>query len=311
MFLLCSQVISKTPAKMIRIEAEIPVIAHDFPCRLPFLPTPLASRAKARHLTHIQKGNPMSDAIRIFSHAISMVFRDFGATLRATSVGVALVALSVVALIASAPASFGTLITQSFDTDAVIPNVGLVVAAFLLMAIGYLTMVAAWHRYVLLPQDQRSGGFTPSAGIVLGYLGRSILLGLLMMLLAIPVFIPVGIIAAATNSVLVSAIASIPAIAILIWVFLRLSLILPACTIHHDMKIRASWDATKDLSGTIAMLTIIMALADFLINQVLGLLPSASILGGVVSVVISVLYALVSASVLTTLYGIAVEGRDV
>ena len=253
----------------------------------------------------------MSDAIRILTHAISMVFRDLGATFRATSVGVGMVALSVVILIVVAPASFGTLITQNIELNETVPSIGLVVVAFLLMAVGYLTMVAAWHRFVLLPQDQREGGFTPSAGIVLGYLGRSILLGLLMMLLAIPVFIPVGIIAAATNNLFLSAIAAVPAIAVLIWVFMRLSLILPACTIGHDMKIRESWDTTKAISGTIAVLTVILALADFVINQGLALLPTASILGGLITVVVSVFYALISASVLTTLYGIAVQGRQI
>jgi len=252
----------------------------------------------------------MSDPIRILVHAVTMVFRDLGATLRATYVGVGLIAASVVILLLAAPASFDALITQNIENPADIPNVGIVTLAFLLMAIGYLTMVAAWHRFVLLPAGQRDGGFTPSAGIVLGYFGRSLLLGLLMMLLALPIFIPVGIIAAATNNLLLSAIASIPAIAVLVWIFLRLSLILPACTIGQNMKMRESWDVTKPHAATIAVLTVVLAVADFLINQVLGILPLANITGSVISVAISVLYALVSASVLTTLYGIAVEGRD-
>ena len=253
----------------------------------------------------------MNDAIRIFTHAFSMVFRDIGATLRATWLGVAMIAGAAVGLIVVAPAQFSQFVLQTGDGSFDVPNVGLVLLAFLVMVIGYLVMVISWHRFVLLPGGQRTDNFAPSVGILLGYVGRSILLGLLMLLLVIPVFIPVGMIAAATGSLVLSAIATIPALAVIVWVFLRLSLILPACTISHDLKITESWRATKPLSGTIAVLTVVMVLLDFVINQALGALPATNILVGMIAVVTSVLYALVSASVLTTLYGIAVEGREI
>ena len=253
----------------------------------------------------------MSYAIRILMHAITMVCRDPAATVRATYVGIALIAASVVGLLVAAPSNGPQLLTQQAEFTTGLSNPVLVIACFIIMAVGYLMMVAAWHRYVLLPEDKRAHGFTPDAAVVLGYFGRSILIGLLLMLLSLPVFVPVAALAAATNSVALSAIASIPAIAVLVYVFLRLSLILPACTIGHDMKIRESWEATKPLSAVIAILTVLMALADFAINVVLGALPNTSMIVGVVNVVVSLVYALVSASVLTTLYGIAVEGRDV
>ena len=59
------------------------------------------------------------------------------------------------------------------------------------------------------------------------------------------------------------------------------------------------------------MLMIIVAIADFVLNLAMGALPLTSVIGGLVTVVFSVLYALVSASILTTLYGIAIEGREI
>lgn len=256
----------------------------------------------------------MSQALRIFTHAISMVFRDLGATLRATSVGVTLVAVAVVMLIVAAPDMLGGLMaldTGNADGMIDIPNIGLVLPAFLLMTVGYLMMVAAWHRYVLLPNERRDEGFTPSAGIVLGYFGRSLLLGIAIGLLAIPVFIPVGIIAAATGSDTVAAIAAIPLFALLGWMLLRLSLILPACTIGHQLTFSASWQATKPLAGTIFGIMILFAVLDFALNFALELVITQNLVSGLISVIVSVFYALVSASILTTLYGIAIEGREV
>ncbi|WP_299611948.1 hypothetical protein [uncultured Tateyamaria sp.] len=253
----------------------------------------------------------MSQAIRIFTHAVSMVFRDLGATLRATSVGVILIALASALLIAIAP-GLASGVTTFDDPEALaqIPNFGLVVPAFFLMAIGYLVMIAAWHRFVLLPNDRRDEGFTPNAGIVLGYLGRSILLGLAVGLLAIPLFVVIGIVGAGAGEV-VASIVAIPLIALMGWLLLRWSLILPACTIGRKMTFKESWEASKPLAGTIFVIMIILAVVDFALNFAMAAVITDNVISAIISIIVSVLYALVSASILTTLYGIAVEGREV
>lgn len=254
----------------------------------------------------------MTDAIRIFTHSFAMVFRDLNATLRATYVGIAMIAAGVVMLIVAVPEDFGGLMAQTETINvAQDANVLMMLAGFFLIGIGYLTMIAAWHRYVLLPANERKGGFTPSAGIVLGYLGRSILLGLLVGLLAIPVLIPVGIVGTATGSVLAGSIVAIPLFALLGWVLFRLSLILPACTIGHNMKLKDSWQATAPFARTILGLVVLLVLINFAFELATSVLPLTSIVGGLISVVVSVLYALVSASILTTMYGVAVEGRQI
>ncbi|GGX56368.1 hypothetical protein GCM10007385_26340 [Tateyamaria omphalii] len=253
----------------------------------------------------------MSYAIRIFVHAVSMVFRDLGATFRATSAGIVLIAVGAGLLIATAP-GLASGVTNLDDTEALstISNFGLLIPAFLLMAIGYLMMIAAWHRFVLLPLEQRDEGYTPSAGIVLGYLGRSILLGLLITLIALPLFVPVGLVGAGAGEVM-AGIVAIPLVVLLGWLLFRWSLILPACTIGRKMTFRESWDASKPLALTIVGIMIILAAVDFGLNFALGTILTDNIVSGLISIIVSVFYALVSASILTTLYGIAVEGRDV
>ena len=60
----------------------------------------------------------MSYAVRIFTHAVSMVFRDFSATVRATYAGLLLIALGSALLIAVAPGLASGVTT--FDNPEVI-----------------------------------------------------------------------------------------------------------------------------------------------------------------------------------------------
>ena len=252
----------------------------------------------------------MSYAVRIFTHAVSMVFRDFSATARATYAGLLLIALGSALLIAVAPGlASGVTTFDNPEVMATLPNFGLIFPAFLLIAIGYLMMISAWHRYVLLPPERRDEGFTPGAGIVLGYFGRSLLLGLAIGVIAIPLFIPVGIVGSAAGEI-AAGIVAIPMVAILGWLFFRWSLILPACTIGRKMTFKESWDASKPLTVTIFWIMIILAVVDFALNGAMAVILSDNIVSGLIAVIVSLLYALVSASILTTLYGIAVEGRD-
>ncbi|WP_152612998.1 hypothetical protein [Tateyamaria sp. ANG-S1] len=257
----------------------------------------------------------MSNAVRIFNHAIAMVFRDFSATVRATWAGLAVLAIGSAILFVVEPGlATGMTTLEDPFTDSSIEvrdvNFGLIFPAALMLIVGYIIMIAAWHRFVLLPTDRRHEGFTPNAGIVLGYLGRSLLLGIVIMLVAIPVFIPVGLVAAGAGDVVASLVA-IPAFAVLGWIFLRWSLILPACTIGHKMSFSDSWQATKPLAATIFGIMIILAVIDFLLNLAFDAILTDNIVSALIAVIVSLLYALISASILTTLYGIAVEGREV
>lgn len=255
----------------------------------------------------------MSDAIRIFSHSVTLIFRDFGATLRATSAGLLVLALALALFLIVMPGTFTTVFSPNASTEAfdIASNTSVLFVALVLMLFGLMMAVAAWHRYVLLPEDQRGGGFTPSARIVLGYFGRSILLGLCVGILAIPLMLPVGLVVAATGSPVMGSLVSLPINVVLGWVLLRLSLILPACAIGRNLSFRDSWAATGPYAMTILGLVVLLAALNFVITLIMaGLLPSNT-LGGLVGIVVSLLYGLVSASVLTTLYGIAIEKRAI
>ena len=63
--------------------------------------------------------------------------------------------------------------------------------------------------------------------------------------------------------------------------------------------------ALRDAEG------VLIAILDFVLNFALGVVVTQNMASALISVIVSVLYALVSASILTTLYGIAIEGREV
>lgn len=243
-----------------------------------------------------------------------MVFRDFPATLRATAPGLVVIAFATGLLLATAP-TFSDMIMLRQDPEVAALQsdnlIAAVCAVFVLMG-GYIMVVTAWHRYVLRPNVGDGGGYTPPFGILLGYLGRSILIGLIAVLAMIPFFLVIGAAASLTAIPFMLEILSMALFVVIGWLALRISLILPACSVSDEMTLRESWAATEPMSQTILKLAIALGLAEYLLGQAEGLLLGST--GGVangLAIIVSTLFTLVSASVLTTLYGVLIEGREV
>jgi len=255
----------------------------------------------------------MTTATTILSHALKMVFHDFSGTLRATTPGLIIVAGAAAILLSFAPNVADLIISgddaaaRTFTTD----NLGLALLGVFWFVIGYMMLVTAWHRYVLLPDDQHHS-YTPGFGILLGYFGRSLLIGLITLIAAIPLGAVIGFAAALLNSVLIGQALSVLMMACLGWLALRISLILPACSIDKKLTIGESWAETEQVSFVILKLTIAIGAANVLIGFLqTALFGTSGVIAGASGVVVSVLFTLISASVLTTLYGIRIEGREI
>ncbi len=255
----------------------------------------------------------MTTATAILSHALKMVFHDFAGTLRATAAGLIVVAGAAVLLLSFAPNFADLMISgdeaaaRKFTTD----NLGLALLGILGFVIGYMLLVTSWHRYVLLPDDGHHS-YTPGFGILLGYFGRSLLIGLITLIAAIPLGFIIGLVATLLNSVLLAQALSVLMMACLGWLALRISLILPACSIDKKLTIGESWAATDAVSFVILKLTIAIGAANVLIGFLqTALFGTTGIVAGSIGVAVSVLFTLISASVLTTLYGTLIEGREI
>ncbi|OSQ49893.1 hypothetical protein [Marivita geojedonensis] len=180
----------------------------------------------------------------------------------------------------------------------------------LLAVIASLWIAVAWHRFALTGES--AVGWVPRfhGSAIMGYLGRSIMIGLLVVLGVIVVSIPVGIISIGLPPL--AGIMSLILIGLAAYLFFRLGIMLPAAALGEKLTLGDAWDATKGQSGTILTLALIVVGASIVVQ-----LPSwfnddpGSVINIVYSLVVNWFATIIGISVLTTLYGHFVENRPI
>lgn len=190
--------------------------------------------------------------------------------------------------------------------DTILPTIVLGTLA----VIASLWIAVAWHRYALTGES--TSGWLPSfhGNAVMGYLGRSILIGVLIVLGMMVLSIPVGIISIGLPAL--SGIMSLILIGAAAYLFFRLGVMLPAAALGEKLTLGDTWDATKGQSSTILVLALIVVGASIVIQ-----LPSwfnddpRSVINVVYSLVVNWFATIIGISVLTTLYGHFVENRPI
>jgi len=95
------------------------------------------------------------------------------------------------------------------------------------------------------------------------------------------------------------------------YVFYRLCPMLPSAAVGEPMGVNAALDATKDSTGTIAVLVLVVIVASFIIQLPATLGAADSTFALVYSFFINWITMLIGVSVLTTFYGHFVEGRAI
>ena len=257
-------------------------------------------------------------AVQIVKHAILMVVNNFLDALR-VSVGPILLVIGLGLLIAIVLQIDPMVLMNADPADpeamaAIAPQaMGLlvfVVAATLIVLFGLSWIAVAWHRFVLLEEYPRAMPALRDRP-VWPYLGRSIVLALLLFLVMVPLLAIVGGVLAPvilSGGVLAQALLSLILGIVFSYLWLRWSLVLPAVAVGRPMGIGESWRATAPLSSTIVGVSALLAL----LNSVLGLLAAPfgpGLAGQIVAYAASWFTLMVGLSVLTTLYGHVVEGR--
>ncbi|MEM7520793.1 MAG: hypothetical protein AAF307_07120 [Pseudomonadota bacterium] len=255
----------------------------------------------------------MNTALAILSHALRMLIYDVSATFRVLLPAVLMVLGAVLAINVFAPEVAGLLSQQMAET-ALTENPAQLYrfALFGLIAVlGYALMAVLWHRHVLL--SDADAHIRPDARTFMTYLARAVAVSFLQFLAAIPLFLVIAAVDVSMNASGDSnfSFAGTAGTFVLIWVALRLSVILPAAAIGETMSIRDSWVMTGtrplELLGLAALLTGL----NMLIYAFSGLLiPDAGAVASLLSTIVFMAEALIFVSVLTTLYGVLVEGRS-
>jgi hypothetical protein len=232
-----------------------------------------------------------------------LIFGNLSQSLRLSS---PLVAVLVAALVMFGPSYFIQ------DVDITSANALPPGAVFfqLLTLVVTMWVAVAWHRFVLL--EEYPAGALPAfhGGRMLAYFGYGILLGLVV---GIAILLMGALVGLALFWAPVLMIAGIMIVAIAgSWAFYRLSPILPASAIGKSIPMKEAWSATKPLSGAILSAMVVFVVTIFALALLGALIGSViPILGGLILLVFNWLYILLGVSFLTTLYGVAIEGRSI
>lgn len=260
----------------------------------------------------------------IVRHSFVLLFSNLGNALK-VSVGPYLIgiALSIGAFLAAGlPLSALQTIAANPGVTYDVGNVG---GRFMLAFLAVLVLImfvsawvaVSWHRFVLLEDYP---GIVPaiSGRPIWSYLGRVILLAIVLILIAIPCLFFAGLVSIPFISENPSTIAALILLAIatvvssvLSWVWFRLGLVLPSTAVGKPMGMGESWSATAFVSGSIFVAALIIFaifnVATFLLSSVFG----ESTIGVILNLIVTWISILVGISVLTTLYGHLVEGRAI
>lgn len=234
----------------------------------------------------------MNFGIRLFLHAVKLVFDNFGEAMR-VSFFLYFVPIVIALIFPSTP-------------EAISP---VTIAALIASFIGGVWVAVAWHRFILLGEQTR--GWIPdfSGRRMLSYFGKSILIGLVIVLVLMVPMMLIGMIGSPDSAVTLLLGGALLSFLVLIVIY-RLGAILPASSVDVRMRLRESWTATSGANGSIlalAFLTsvvqLLLSLPSVVLSQIFGPLAVAW------DAVAGWFLLLVSISILTTLYGHFVEGR--
>lgn len=249
----------------------------------------------------------------LFSHSVSMLVRNFGDLLRVFLMP-ALLILVVCGVFLKAT---GLLDVLQWGAMTPLPKgSGLAGPMFLVVILSLLIgmwSVVAWHRFVLL--EDLPEGWMPAlrADRVLAYLGRSVQIALVLICLMLPLALVALLLVSVLNGMgpSVLALINLPLTIVVTYIVLRLSVLLPAAALGAPMGLREAWSCTSGAFGDLMGLSAIMVALQFAAQFIIDASAGTPSLAAAVSLVISVVLALVNISLLTTLFGHYVEGRPV
>lgn len=268
----------------------------------------------------------MDYGIRLFRHVVAQVFGNLGQAAKIT-------AAPFIIFVVVAYLLLGDLVRELFMLPGTQVEIDLTqerwserfgdpaeltgrfLFALMLIPLGLVLFgwaAVAWHRYVLA--EEYVGVVAPfSFGRILGYVGRSILIGLLLGLAMVPILFLLGAILgpamAAGGGAGLGLLFLMATSFLASWVLVRWSLILPARSMDQDMSIGESWQATKDVSGEILVPILGFAIIFPAIQQALLLFP-AGVVVAIAGLFVGWIQMLANLSLLTTLYGNLVQGRE-
>jgi len=243
--------------------------------------------------------------LRIFMHSVNLVLNQLNGALRVSGV------LYIASLLVSLVSYF--FFVQSVMTSPTPPWQAIILG--LVIGFLYLWIAVAWHRFVLLDELPQTL-LPPFLGDrIAAYLGRSVVLFLVIFVLAIILgFVNAAIIAATGGSPIAVMLTTVILLFVALVVSYRLAPMFPAAAIGKPLGLRDAWQATNGANGTILTLALISAVASVIVDlpvYIFQSFPGGTILAFLWTAVTSWFKLLIGVSILTTLYGVYVEKRSI
>ncbi len=255
-------------------------------------------------------------SFKMVSHAFRMLFSNFSDALKLSLVPFILIqAVSLAVpflLLGTIDASSPEVLMQRGGSVFVI-QFTILIASLVFGA----WLAVGWHRFVLA--EEYPTGYAPAfrKAEVFMYIGRLILLFVLM----IAISLPFGILAAGVAAVgggqepsagVIAVISAFTVVFVLfaIWLFTRWSMILPAASIGRKMGVKEAWTLTGPLGLSILWAALIVGAFTVALQLIASVFFFSTILLIIASAAAGLISTLLSVSLATTIYGVAVEGRD-
>lgn len=252
----------------------------------------------------------------IFIHSVRMVFGNLGPAMRISGL------LYLVYMLMNAyfilNYSDDLMVLQSLMAVGLMPPElpnGLVLVMALNFAVWLLTslwIAVLWHRHILLSQSSEMIVPHLFTGVIARYLGKTIQLALMLSVVGFALGMLLGVAVGPLLGPLAATTIPLILLGVLLYLSYRLGLVFPAIALDQTMTFKASWEETKSASGAIAQLAVIAVVFVIIIQIPSNMNPDpTSIINLVYSYVVGWIAMMVGVSVLTTLYGVHVEGRKI
>ncbi|HLQ17404.1 MAG TPA: hypothetical protein VK146_00360 [Tabrizicola sp.] len=251
-------------------------------------------------------------SLQIFLHSIRQVFGNLAGALQVS--GILMLVQFAVILTIGRPIAADQEAMRQMMMQGQMPW-GRFALAAVVSVIVWLWIVVGWHRYILLNERPR---LVPAFRIdrMLGYFGKSLLIGLILM----PLALILGFVGGGIASGLVQGggkvISALFVMGLLVYVPLavvgmRLGTMLPGAALEPGVPVFSGWEATRGATLTILGVVVLSVLCSILLDFVGARLfqnPMAAP-GLIYELVKQWIVAMVGASILTTLYGHYIEKR--
>ena len=199
------------------------------------------------------------------------------------------------------------LMALNFSSQKIIALLGGNLIFFIAMS----WIAIAWHRFILIEESNNYIFPSWNNSRIFKYSLKTIVIVTSVIFLLIIPFSMINIFINGLGLMLI-----LPAVNILLFIsfyylFFRAGLVLPSIALDEPMSIRQSFFETKNISKEIWGLSVIVILMILGIGIISGILAPNNIIGVLVTSLFQWIVVMISASLMTTLYGHIIERRPI